>query len=66
MSNLCCNLGQKTFATSQVLIPDQRLMSSRKAHRSSARMHDDRETLARSHLDGIWVRVALLASTLVL
>lgn len=45
-----------------MLVADQRLLSSREAHISRARVHEDRETPARSHPYGICVMVSILES----
>lgn len=49
-------LGQKTFATLQMLVADQSLLSSRVASKSSARMPVDRGTPARFQSAGIWLQ----------
>ena len=62
MVHLRFTLGQKAYANPQMMVADQRLLSLRDAHRSSARVHKDRGTPARSHSVGIWFWVPFPAN----
>ena len=63
---LSSTLGQMDFAVTQKLVVDQRLLSIRVVHRSSAKIQNENGDSTRSHSDVSEVSVSALVSSSIL